>query len=49
MALNKIPVNVITGFLGVGRTTTITNILKLKPADERSAEIINEHNSSPSL
>lgn len=42
MILNKIPVNVITGFLGVGKTTTLQNILKRKPADERWAIIINE-------
>lgn len=42
MALQKIPVNLITGFLGVGKTTTLQNILKRKPADERWAVIINE-------
>ncbi len=42
MALNKIPVNLITGFLGVGKTTTLQNILKSKPSDERWAVIINE-------
>lgn len=42
MSLHKIPVNLITGFLGVGKTTTLQNILKHKPADERWAVIINE-------
>lgn len=40
--LNKIPVNLITGFLGVGKTTTLQNILQRKPAHERWAVIINE-------
>lgn len=40
--LNKIPTNIITGFLGVGKTTTILNILKHKPADERWLVIVNE-------
>lgn len=42
MALQKIPVNLITGFLGVGKTTTLQNILKRKPINERWAVIINE-------
>ena len=40
--LNKIPTNIITGFLGVGKTTTILHILKHKPADERWLVIVNE-------
>jgi G3E family GTPase len=40
--LYKIPVNLITGFLGVGKTTTLQNILQRKPAEERWAVIINE-------
>ena len=40
--MNKIPINIITGFLGVGKTTALQNILKTKPADERWALIINE-------
>lgn len=38
----KIPVNIITGFLGVGKTTAIKHILANKPANERWAIIINE-------
>lgn len=38
----KIRVNIITGFLGVGKTTTINKILEKKPANERWAIIINE-------
>ncbi|MCA2017936.1 GTP-binding protein [Vibrio tritonius] len=38
----KIPTNIITGFLGVGKTTTILNLLKNKPADEKWAVLVNE-------
>ena len=38
----KIPVNLITGFLGVGKTTAIKHLLASKPAHERWAIIINE-------
>lgn len=38
----KIPVNIITGFLGVGKTTAIKHILASKPTNERWAIIINE-------
>jgi G3E family GTPase len=31
----KIPVNIITGFLGVGKTTAIKHILASKPTNER--------------
>ena len=37
-----IPTNVITGFLGVGKTTAILNLLKQKPEDERWAVLVNE-------
>lgn len=37
-----IPTNVITGFLGVGKTTAILNLLKQKPKDERWAVLVNE-------
>lgn len=40
--MNKIPVNLITGFLGVGKTTSIKQLLKNKPTNERWALIINE-------
>lgn len=37
-----LPVNVICGFLGVGKTTAIRSLLKQKPADEHWAVLINE-------
>lgn len=37
-----IPTNVITGFLGVGKTTAIQQLLKTKPSGERWAVLINE-------
>ncbi|WP_428241441.1 CobW family GTP-binding protein [Gynuella sp.] len=37
-----IPTNVITGFLGAGKTTTILELLKNRPAGERWAVLINE-------
>ncbi len=41
-ALKAIPTNVITGFLGVGKTTAILHLLKQKPAHERWAVLVNE-------
>ncbi|KAF0814644.1 Zinc-binding GTPase YeiR [Andreprevotia sp. IGB-42] len=38
----KIPVNLITGFLGVGKTTALLRLLADKPADEYWAVIVNE-------
>ena len=40
--MNKIPVNIITGFLGAGKTTAIINLLRQKTSDEQWAIIINE-------
>ena len=40
--MNNIPTNVITGFLGVGKSTAILNLLQQKPADERWAVLVNE-------
>src|SRR5690554_2534705 len=37
-----VPTNLITGFLGVGKTTAIQQLLKTKPAGERWAVLINE-------
>lgn len=37
-----IPTNIITGFLGVGKTTAILNLMKSKPDDERWAILVNE-------
>ncbi|AQA18598.1 cobalamin biosynthesis protein CobW [Halioglobus japonicus] len=44
-ALSKItgvPTNIITGFLGAGKTTAILNLLAHKPEDERWAVLVNE-------
>lgn len=38
----RIPTNVLTGFLGVGKTTAIRHLLKSKPADEQWAVLVNE-------
>mgnify|MGYP000369939792 CR=1 FL=1 len=40
--IQHIPTNVITGFLGVGKTTAILHLLKHKPATERWAVLVNE-------
>lgn len=40
--LLAVPTNIITGFLGAGKTTAILNMLKRKPAEERWAVLINE-------
>ncbi|OMH38276.1 GTP-binding protein [Motiliproteus sp. MSK22-1] len=40
--LKNIPVNIITGFLGVGKTTAIQQLLKQKPATEKWAVLVNE-------
>lgn len=39
---NPVPTNVITGALGVGKTTFIEQLVKNKPSDERWAVLINE-------
>ena len=39
----RIPVNLITGFLGVGKTTTVRHLLDTHPAEERWAVLVNEH------
>ncbi len=38
-----IPTNVVTGFLGVGKTTAILDLLQRKPGDERWAVLVNEY------
>jgi G3E family GTPase len=38
----KISINIIMGFLGVGKTTSILNLLKKKPAGENWAVLVNE-------
>lgn len=40
--LRAIPTNIITGFLGVGKTTAIMHLLKTKPPTERWAVLVNE-------
>lgn len=40
--MKKIPVNIISGFLGSGKTTAIINLLNQKTDDEQWAVIINE-------
>lgn len=40
--LIAIPTNIITGFLGVGKTTAILHLLEAKPSDERWAVLVNE-------
>ena len=40
--IQSVPTNVITGFLGVGKTTAILHLLANKPADERWAVLVNE-------
>ncbi len=40
--LLNIPTNIITGFLGVGKTTAIGHLLAHKPAHERWAVLVNE-------
>ena len=40
--MDKIPVNIITGFLGAGKTTAIIKLLNQKTSDEQWAVIINE-------
>ncbi|PCK08208.1 MAG: cobalamin biosynthesis protein CobW [Alteromonadaceae bacterium] len=37
-----VPTNIITGFLGVGKTSAILNLLKHKPSTERWAVLVNE-------
>jgi G3E family GTPase len=40
--VSKTPTNLIMGFLGVGKTTAILNLLKQKPATENWAVLVNE-------
>lgn len=40
--LSNIPTNIITGFLGAGKTTAIRHLLKHKPASEKWAVLVNE-------
>ena len=38
----RIPVNLVTGFLGVGKTTTVRHLLAIHPQNERWAVLVNE-------
>lgn len=40
--MNKLPVHIITGFLGAGKTTAILQLLQQKAADEKWAVVVNE-------
>jgi len=40
--VSAVPTNIITGFLGVGKTTAILHLLKHKPDGERWAVLVNE-------
>ncbi len=40
--ISNIPTNIITGFLGTGKTTAILHLLKQKAANERWAVLVNE-------
>ncbi len=40
--IQAVPTNIITGFLGVGKTSAILHLLKRKPVDERWAVLVNE-------
>lgn len=40
--IHAVPTNIITGFLGVGKTSAILHLLKSKPDNERWAVLVNE-------
>jgi len=40
---NPIPTHLILGFLGVGKTTAVLDLLKRKPTDEKWAVLVNEY------
>jgi len=40
--INAVPTNIITGFLGVGKTSAILQLLENKPSNERWAVLVNE-------
>ncbi len=41
-SIQLVPTNIITGFLGAGKTSAILNLLKHKPGGERWAVLVNE-------
>ena len=40
--ISKVTINIVMGFLGVGKTTSILHVLKQKPASEKWAVLVNE-------
>lgn len=40
--ISRVPTNIITGFLGVGKTSAIMHLLAHKPSHERWAVLVNE-------
>ncbi len=40
--IQSVPTNIVTGFLGVGKTSAILNLMKSKPENERWAILVNE-------
>ena len=40
--IHNVPTNIISGFLGVGKTTAILNLFANKPASEKWAVLVNE-------
>jgi G3E family GTPase len=42
-AINGVPTNLVTGFLGVGKTTALLDLLKTRPPGSRWAVIVNEY------
>ena len=43
--IKNVPTNIVTGFLGTGKTSTIQHLLKNKPEHERWAILVNEFGS----
>ena len=41
--IERIPTNLITGFLGAGKTTAILSLLSQRPSHERWAVLVNEY------
>ncbi len=42
MTLQNIPANILSGFLGTGKTTAILNLFRKKPTNEKWAVLVNE-------
>lgn len=40
--IRAVPTNIITGFLGAGKTSAILHLMRHKPANERWAVLVNE-------